>query len=173
MRRTLAIAISCLCALVLFAPPAHARGGPTVTTQVLAPLQGIVLEGVCPFPVRWDERGGRTLTTVYDRSGRMVAQHLSGGFDVVLTNTAKGSSSRSRLAARHRPPPERDRHRAPARRSGIAYDQGRVSGVPSLSWFSGTVITSGTVDPKTFTIDVTSQRRFGLKTTSARCSSRV
>ena len=164
MRRTLAIAISCLCALVLFAPAAHARSGPTVTTQVLAPLQGIMLDGVCPFPVRSDERGSRTLTTVYDRSGRMVAQHLTGGFDVVLTNTAKGIALPFEVGgtaiAYHRNGTATVLQHG---RSGIAYDQGRVSGVPSLTWFSGTVITTGTVDPKTFTIDVTAQRRFGLQ----------
>lgn len=164
MRRSLAIAVSLVCALLLWVPAASAGGRPTVTTVQYAPLQGIILDGVCNFPVQLDERGSRTVTSVFDRSGRMVAQHLTGGFQVVLTNLSNGINLPFDVGATDIVY-LRDGSATILQtgRSGIAYDQGLVSGQRSFTWFSGAVITTGTVDPKDFTVDVTSQRRFGLQ----------
>jgi hypothetical protein len=163
MRRTVVIVIACLSAVLVAAPAASAGGRLTVTTVQYAPLQGIALDGVCPFPVVMDERGSRTVTTVSDRSGRILAQHLTSGVEAVLTNTANGVSLVFDVGAT-----DIVYHADGTATvfqygsSGIAYDQGHVSGGPSLTWFAGTAITKGTVDQKDFTIDVTSQRITGL-----------
>ena len=122
-----------------------------------------MLPDVCPFPVLWEERSNRTLTTVHDRTGRMIAQHLTGGFDVVLSRRdgpALPFEVGGTTIVYHRNGTATVLQHG---RSGIAYDQGGTSRPPSLTWFAGSVITTGTVDPKDFTIDVSSQRRFGLQ----------
>ena len=87
MRRTaLVLSFGLVLALMAVAPASAARPAPKVESLPL--VQGHVIENVCEFPVEYTDRGGRILTTVYDRTGRIVAQTISGTSIVELRNLA-------------------------------------------------------------------------------------
>ena len=46
--------------------------------------------------------------------------------------------------------------------SGLAIDAGTISGDPTLAWFTGRVVSRGTLDERTVVLDVASQQRTGV-----------
>ena len=89
MRRATMVILSAVMLLTLVAGPADAGSRLQKTTGPLPMVQGYVIEGACPFPVIWIDRGGRTLTT-WERDHTIVSQRITGTSKVVLTNGASG-----------------------------------------------------------------------------------
>jgi hypothetical protein len=148
-----------LCVLAL---PAHAAG----TTKVTSPLtarQGVVLTGVCGFPVQLDERGGLVVTTTYDAAGTPIRYDIGGSQTTLLTNLANGTTLLFDTLGRTTIVPRADGTATVTQvGSGLAIDQGTTSGDPTLAWFTGSVTSTGVLDPKTLLLEVTSQQRVGL-----------
>jgi hypothetical protein len=46
--------------------------------------------------------------------------------------------------------------------TGLAIDPGTVSGDPALDWFTGRVVSRGTLDARTLLLDVSSQHCIGV-----------
>lgn len=153
-------------ALVLGAVSAPAwANGPTTTTEPLPLVQGLRIEHVCPFPVDYTDRGGRTLTIRYDRTGRIVRQTISGSSTVVLTNLATGLEVPFDIDEKTSVVFHRDGTSTAVQfgTSGIALDPGTTTGAPSLVWYGGAVLTRGDFDRTFLFSDVTRQRRLGIE----------
>ena len=161
MRRSLALTAltATLCILAL---PASAA----VTTKETHPLtarQGVVLTGVCGFPVQLDERGGLVVTTTFDASKTPIRYEISGTQTTLLTNLANGKALLFDTLGRTTIVPNADGTATVTQvGSGLAIDEGLTSGDPTLAWFTGTVTSTGILDPKTLLLQVTSQQRDGL-----------
>jgi hypothetical protein len=168
MRRAWALTIATVTLLALVAAPgdAGAREGITTTTGPLPLIQGAVIEGACPFPVIWTDRGGRTLTTW--SSGRdIVKQRINGSSQVLLTNGATGTELTFDLKETQTIQYDLQRGSATtvqAGLSGLNYDPGTISGAGSFTWYGGVAITSGRLDPNTLLYtDVDTQRTMGIE----------
>ena len=89
MRRAVVTLISTVLLVTVIAGPADAGQKLTTTSGPLPLVQGAVIEGACPFPVIWTDRGGRTLTT-WSRGKDIVMQRITGSSQVVLENGVSG-----------------------------------------------------------------------------------
>ena len=155
MRRFSMLMAVCL-SMTLTMPTGHAWAD-TVRVDVIGPLQGIPLTGVCPFPVTLTDRDTRTVTSYIDETGRVVRQTVSGGVSTELRNEVNGIALLFATGALsvvyHQDPTATVTQKG----SGLAYDQGTATGTPGLVWFSGKVVTRGVFDDKSLTIQVSSQ----------------
>jgi hypothetical protein len=165
MRRLIAAAVlAAALAISLFglASPASAAG----TTKVTGPLparQGVILTGVCGFPVQLDERGGLVLTTTYDAARTPLRYEITGSQTTVLTNLANGLHLSFDTLGRTTIVPNGDgTFTATQVGSGLAIDAGTTSGDPTLAWFTGRVVSRGTLDQVSLLLDVASQQRTGV-----------
>jgi hypothetical protein len=166
MRRAMVVVFSAVMVLAMAAGPVEARPSITTKTGPLPMVQGVEIRGACPFPVIWTDRGGRTLTTVF-RDDDIVLQRITGSSQVILTNgntkleltfdikeTAtmvydlrRGSVTTLQVGS-----------------SGLIFDPGTISHVPSFTWYGGVAATSGRLDPNTLLYtDVERQRHQGLE----------
>jgi hypothetical protein len=149
---------------VVVAAPAHARGAST-TVEPLPRVEGLRIENVCPFPVEWTDRGGRTLTTRSDSSGRVVMQTITGTSTVELKNVATGLavpfdiSEVATIAFRR----DSTATMVQTGSSGIALDPGTATRTPSFTWYGGVVLTQGRLDRTFLFSDVSRQRRAGIE----------
>jgi hypothetical protein len=162
MRRLIAAAalVTAVCAL---APTALAAPGTTTVSGPLPARQGVILDGICGFPVQLDERGGLLLTTTYDASRTPVRYEISGTQTTVLTNVSNGLSLRFETLGRTTIVPNGDGTFTMTQvGSGLAIDAGTVSGDPTLAWFTGRVVSRGTLDQATLLLDVSSQVHGGV-----------
>jgi hypothetical protein len=162
--------ILALCGLMALVAP----GGAAVASDRTASRATIVqqpfpaqvnaqLDGVCAFPVTATDRGGLTLSTAYDGRGNIRWQELTGDTVIEFTHGLTKTTI----------PIEADVHTSfvPGPRGiwteiqrgswFVAMDDGRHTGIPSLTWFQGVVISRGVLDPKTLQMEVFSQTRVG------------
>lgn len=164
MRR---VALALIVALVpsLLAVNPAAAGRATTTVEPLPVVQGHVIENVCPFPVDYTDRGGRTLTTRYDRSGRMVSQTISGTSIVELTNLATQTTEAFEIDELQTIVYRRDGtvNVVQLGSSGLAIDPGTSTRTPDLVWYGGLVASRGTLDRSFLLSDVTRQTRVGVE----------
>lgn len=164
MRRSaLILSFGLVLALLAVAPASAARPAPKV--EPLPLVQGHVIENVCEFPVEYTDRGGRTLTTVYDRTGRIVAQTISGTSIVELRNLATDHTESFEIDERTTIAYHRDGTATVVQlgSSGIALDPGTSTRTPDLIWYGGLVVSRGTLDRTFLFADVTRQRRVGIE----------
>jgi YD repeat-containing protein len=164
MRRTLvSLSLAVVLGLLSMTPAGAAR--PNVTVEPLPRLQGHVIENVCEFPVGYTDRGGRTLTTYYDRSGRIVSQTISGTSTVELTNLATQASELFEIDELQTIVYRRDGtvNVVQLGTSGIAIDPGTSTRTPDLVWYGGAVVSRGTIDRSLLLVDVTRQARVGVE----------
>ena len=161
MRRpiVLAVLVVALCALAL---PASAAG----TTKITAPLsarQGVLLTDVCPFPVQLDERGGLVVTTTLDASRTPIRYDITGRQTTVLTNLSNGLTLSFETIGRTTIEPNSDGTFTMTQvGSGLAIDPGAADGEPRLAWFTGTVVSTGTLDEASLVMQVETQTRGGV-----------
>lgn len=166
MRRALVTVITTVMVVSLTAGPAGATPELVKTTGPLPLVQSAVIEGACPFPVIWTDRGGRTLTT-WARGKDIVMQRITGSSLVVLTNGVSGLALT--FDVKETATIVYDLRRASATTvqvgsSGLFYDPGTISGAPSFTWYGGVAATSGHLDAKTWLYDdVEWQRHAGLE----------
>ena len=167
MRRATMVILSAVMLLTLVAGPADAGSRLVTKTGPLPLVQGVVIEGACPFPVMWFDRGGRTLTTYY-RNDVIVGQRITGTSNVILTNMASGLELT--FAIQETQSIAYDLRRGSATTvqigsSGLFYDPGTISGQRARS--PGTAARprpSGRLDPKTLLYqDVEWQRNAGIE----------
>ena len=161
MRRLIA-AVVLASALTTLAAPASAAG----TTKVTGPLparQGVVLTGICGFPVQLDERGGLVLTTTYDADRTPLRYDITGSQTTVLTNLSNGLQLSFDTLGRSTIVPNADGTFTVTQiGSGLAIDVGTISGDPTLAWFTGRVVSRGALDQGSLLLDVASQVRTGV-----------
>ena len=166
MRRAMVMMITTAMVVAVSAGPAGASSKLVKTTGPLPLVQGVVIEGACPFPVIWDDRGGRTLTTWADGKD-IVMQRITGSSQVVLTNGASGLALTFDIKETATIVYDLQRGSATtlqAGSSGLFYDPGTISGAPSFTWYGGVAATSGRLDPRTWLYqDVEWQRHAGLE----------
>ena len=114
-RSTVSLLASMTLAIMIAAPASAAKTSTKV--EPLPLVQGHVIENVCEFPVEYTDRGGRVLTTRYDRAGRMVSQTISGTSIVELTNLATTTTESFEIdeVTDDRLPARRHRQRGAAR----------------------------------------------------------
>jgi hypothetical protein len=161
MRRSIVLA-TLTATLTLLALPARAADT-TKETHPLTARQGVVLTGVCGFPVQLDERGGLVVTTTFDASKTPIRYDITGSQTTLLTNLANGKALLFGTIGRTTIVPNADGTATVTQAgSGLAIDQGLTSGDPTLAWFTGTVSSTGVLDAKTLLLEVASQRRVGL-----------
>ncbi|MET0799654.1 MAG: hypothetical protein ABWZ53_00580 [Actinomycetota bacterium] len=149
---------------VVVSAPANARGA-TATVEPLPVVHGLRIENVCPFPVEWTDRGGRTLATRTDRSGRVVQQTITGTSTVELRNVTMGLAALFDIREVTTITYGRDGKATMVQvgSSGIALDPGTATRAPSFTWYGGIALTQGTLDRTFLFSDVTRQRRAGIE----------
>ena len=166
MRRVTMVILSAVMLLTLVAGPADAGSRLVAKTGPLPSVQGVVIEGACPFPVMWFDRGGRTLTTYY-RNDVIVGQKITGTSNVILTNMASGLELTFAIEETQSIAYNLRRGSATTVQvgsSGLFFDPGTISGQPSFTWYGGVAATSGRLDPKTLLYqDVEWQRNAGIE----------
>ena len=164
MRRATMVVLSAVMVLAMVAGPAEAVSRLQKTTGPLPMVQGYVIEGACPFPVIWTDRGGRTLTT-WERDHTIVSQRITGTSKVVLTNGANGLELTFDIKETTTIVYDQQRGTATTLQigsSGLFYDPGTISGEGSFTWYGGAALTTGRLDPKTLLYtDVESQHTVG------------
>lgn len=162
-RASISLILAVVLGLVVIAPAS--AGGATTKTGPLPLVQGLRIENVCPFPVDWTDRGGRTLTTRFDRTGRIVSQTISGASTVVLTNLATDLSVSFDIDELTTIVHHRDGTATMLQlgSSGIGLEPGTSTRNPSLVWYGGAVLARGTLDRTFLFADVTRQRRVGIE----------
>ncbi|HET9311994.1 MAG TPA: hypothetical protein VFP41_12325 [Actinomycetota bacterium] len=145
--------------------PAQAAGGST-KVEPLPAADAYVIENVCEFPVAYTDRGGRTLTTRYDRAGRIVSRTITGTSTVELRNLATDATESFEISERTTIVYHGDGTATVVQigSSGIALDPGTSTRTPDLIWYGGLVLSRGTLDERTLLfVDVTHQRRVGVE----------
>ena len=166
MRRATMVVLSAIMMLAMVAGPADAVSRLQKTTGPLPMVQGYVIEGACPFPVIWTDRGGRTLTT-WERDHTIVSQRITGTSKVVLTNGASGLELTFDINETTTIVYDQQRGTATTLQggsSGLVFDPGTISGAGSFTWYGGAALTTGRLDPKTLLYtDVESQHTVGLE----------
>jgi hypothetical protein len=166
MRRATMVVITAVMVLTMVAGPADAASRIVGKTGPLPMVQGAVIQGACPFPVIWTDRGGRTLTT-YTRGDTVVGQRITGTSQVVLTNGASGLQLTFDIDETATIAYDLRRGTATTVQigsSGLFFDPGTISGEPSFTWYGGVAATSGRLDPKTLLYrDVEWQRNAGIQ----------
>lgn len=162
-RASLSLVLAVVVGLVVIAP-AQADGA-TTKAGPLPLVQGLRIENVCPFPVDWTDRGGRMLTTRFDRTGRVVSETISGTSTVVLTNLDTRLSVSFDIEELTTIVHHRDGTVTMLQlgSSGIALEPGTSINDPSLVWYGGAVLSRGTLDRTFLFADVTRQRRVGIE----------
>jgi YD repeat-containing protein len=163
-RTTILLALVVSVTLGLGAAPAQTLGRST-KSEPLPMVQGYVIENVCEFPVEYTDRGGRTLTTRYDRAGRIVSQSITGTSTVELRNLATDATESFQVDERTTITHHRDGTATVIQlgSSGIALDPGTSTRTPDLVWYGGLVVSRGTLDRSLLLVDVTRQQRFGIE----------
>jgi YD repeat-containing protein len=148
---------------VIATPASAAR--PSTKVEPLPLVQGHTIENVCEFPVGYTDRGGRTLTTRYDRTGRMVSQTISGTSIVELTNLATQTTEPFEIDEVQTIVYRRDGtvNVVQSGSSGIAIDPGTSTRTPDLVWYGGLVVSRGTLERSFLLADVTRQTRIGVE----------
>jgi YD repeat-containing protein len=165
MRRlTISLALIVTMTLGLGTAPAHGLGRST-KVEPLPMVQGYVIENVCAFPVEYTDRGGRVLTTRFDRSGRIVSQTITGTSIVELHNPVLGVTESFEIDERTTIVHHRDGTSTVLQvgSSGIALDPGTSTRTPDLVWYGGVVLSHGTLDRGLLFVDVTRQHRLGVE----------
>jgi hypothetical protein len=161
MRRPFALAVLVLAIFALAAPAAIA--GTTKVTTPLAARQGVILTDACPFPVQLDERGGLVVTTTLDASGTPLRYDIRGRQTTVLTNLSNGLTLSFDTFGRTTIVPNGDGTFTMTQEgSGLAIDPATTEGEPTLAWFTGTVVSTGTLDERSLVLDVEDQTRSGI-----------
>ena len=162
-RSTVSLLASLALAIVIAAPASAAR--PSTKVEPLPLVQGHVIENVCDFRVEYTDRGGRVLTTRYNRAGVMTSQTISGTSDVELRNAATGVTETFEIDELTSITYRRDGTVTVVQRgsSGIAIDPGTSTRTPDLVWYGGLVVSRGTLDRSFLLADVTRQTRIGVE----------
>jgi hypothetical protein len=164
-RRIVAVALAATTCLGLLAA-SPARGG--AIRRVVEPLpaaKDVTVEG-CPFPVIWNDRGGRTMTTVYGTSGAVAFRRITGTSTVILTNGVTGLQLAFDIDETMTITPVEDGTSIVRQigTSGLINDPGTTTGTPSFTWYGGKALTTGTIDPRALVMtDVVRQRFVGIE----------
>jgi hypothetical protein len=160
--RRLVLAVSLVLVVLATVAPVTAAPGTTTVTGPLPARQGVILSGICPFPVQLDERGGLVLTATYDASRDPLRYGITGTQTTILTNLVNGLSLPFDTLGRTTIVPNGDGTFTSTQvGSGLAIDPG-TTGEPALVWFTGRVVSRGTLAEGSLVLDVTSQERFGV-----------
>ncbi len=155
MRRAVMTLISTVLLVTVVAGPADAGQKLSMTSGPLPLVQGVVIDGACPFPVIWTDRGGRTLTT-WTRGEDIVMQRITGSSKVVLENGVSGLALTFDIKETATIVYDLQRGSATTVQtgpSGLVYDPGTISGTSSFTWYGGIAATSGRLDQKTWLYD--------------------
>ena len=162
-RSTISLLASLALALVVAAPASAARTSTKV--EPLPLVQGHIIENVCDFPVEYTDRGGRVLTTRYNRAGVMTSQTISGTSNVELRNLATDATETFEIDELTSITYRRDGTVTVVQlgSSGIAIDPGTSTRTPDLVWYGGLVVSRGTLDRSFLLADVTRQTRIGVE----------
>jgi hypothetical protein len=160
VRRLASLAASILVLSLAAAPPALA------STRVVEPAPqrvDVALDGICAFPVSMTDRGGLTKVTTYDDAGAITRIEVRGTTVAVFTRVDNGAEISLESTSTAVFKQNDDGSWTDVQRGlGYAIDSGVVTGTPNLEWFTGTVVSTGTLDLKTLSLDVTSQERSGI-----------
>jgi hypothetical protein len=134
------------------------------TSEAIAPLTGVRIEGTCGFTATVDQRDPRTLTTLTDRTGSIVAQSVR---TRTTTLFAGGPGGELLLDEKNL---VTDVTGGPAAGTILFAGRGAIWGTdPSLGqpfflWVTGVVLMHGTFDPKTGAYVVSAMRIVGQST---------
>lgn len=151
-------------AVPLLASPAHAQ---TKERSPLPPADGLVLTGVCDFPVRYtDVRGHATQTLVLDDDGDLQRIEIrSPGLRSELTNVETGESVTVNNSGPVTIVPQADgSFHVVQRGQSVTIDQGNITGVPLLLHGTGRIEITSVASSVPGVVDFTSQQRRGRTT---------
>jgi hypothetical protein len=154
VRRSIAVVLAGL-ALLIFALPAQA----TTRVREVFPARSYELD-VCGFPILAEERSGHPGYLILNDAGEVVGVQFRGSFDTVLTG--KGELRIETTGSTTITDNGDGTWTMVQKGSGLAVVPASDPIGPTLLWFTGTVTTVGTFDPKTLEFTPISQVRDGI-----------
>jgi len=143
-------------ALLTFAAPAQA----TTRVPFVGPARSYTLDGVCAFSVSAQERSGHPGFLSLDDNGNVIKVEYKGSYDTVLSSSL-GELTFSTIGSTVVTQNPDGTWTQVQKGTGIAVVPASDPTGPTLVWFSGTVTSIGTFDPKTLDFVPTSQTRSG------------
>jgi hypothetical protein len=155
VRRSIAVALAGL-ALLAFAVPAQA----TTRVKTILPARSYEID-VCGFPILAEERSGHPGYLTLNDAGEVVGVQFKGSFDTVLSSS-KGNLTIETTGSTSVTDNGDGTWTMVQKGSGLAVVPGGAPIGPTLLWFTGTVTTVGTFDPKTLEFTPISQVRDGI-----------
>jgi hypothetical protein len=162
MRRPFSLAALTLAGVLLVgAQPAFAT---ILTSEAIAPLTGVRIEGTCGFTATVDQRDLRTLKTWTDADGSVVAQSVRTKTSTLFAGGPGGTLllDENTLVTMVTGGPAAGTVVFTGR--GAIWGTDTSLGQPFFLWVTGVVLMHGTYDPKTGTYVVSSMRIVGQST---------
>jgi hypothetical protein len=157
VRRSVVFALVGL-ALLAFAAPAQA----STRVPFVGPARSYTLDGVCAFPISAQERSGHPGFLTLDDSGNVTQVEYRGSYDTVLSSSL-GQLTFETIGSTVVTQNPDGTWTQVQKGTGIAVVPVNDPTGPTLVWFSGTVTSVGTFDPKTLDFVPTSQTRSGTQ----------
>jgi hypothetical protein len=157
VRRSAAFVLVGLAMLALAAPAQASTRVPFV-----GPARSYTLDGVCVSSISAQERSGHPGFLTLDDSGNVIKVEYQGSYDTVLSSSL-GQLTFSTLGSTTVTQNPDGTWTQVQKGSGIAVVPVSDPTGPTLVWFSGTVTSVGTFDPKTLEFVPTSQTRSGTQ----------
>jgi len=157
VRRSVAFVLIGL-AILVFAAPAQA----STRVPFVGPARSYTLDGVCAFRISAQERSGHPGFLTLDDSGNVVQMDFRGSYDTVLSSSL-GVLTFTTIGSTTITQNPDGTWTQVQRGSGIAVVPPSDPTGPTLVWFSGTVTSVGTFDPKTLDFVPTAQTRSGIE----------
>jgi hypothetical protein len=145
-------------ALLAFAAPAQA----STRVPFVGPARSYTLDGVCAFSISAQERSGHPGFLTLDDSGNVIKVEYQGSYDTVLSSSL-GQLTFSTIGSTTVTQNADGTWTQVQKGSGIAVVPVSDPTGPTLVWFSGTVTSVGTFDPKTLEFVPTTQTRSGTQ----------
>lgn len=156
MRRSVVFALAGL-ALVAFAAPAQAA----TRVPFVGPARSYTLDGVCSFSISAQERAGHPGYLTLDDLGNVIQVQYQGSYDTVLSSS-HGSLTFQTIGSTVVTQNPDGTWTQVQKGSGIAVVPKSDPAGSKLVWFTGTVTSIGTFDPKTLEFVPISQTRAGI-----------
>ncbi len=157
MRRSAAFVLVGL-AMLAFAAPAQA----STRVPFVGPARSYTLDGVCAFRISAQERSGHPGFLTLDDGGNVIKVEYQGSYDTVLSSSL-GQLTFTTIGSTTVTQDPDGTWTQVQKGSGIAVVPVSDPTGPTLVWFSGTVTSVGTFDPKTLEFVPTSQTRSGTQ----------
>jgi hypothetical protein len=144
-------------ALLIFAAPAQA----STRVAFVGPARSYTLDGVCAFSISAQERSGHPGFLTLDDSGNVVQVEYQGSYDTVLSSS-QGVLTFTTIGSTTVTQNPDGTWTQVQKGTGIAVVPKSDPAGSKLVWFTGTVTSVGTFDPKTLDFVPTSQTRSGI-----------